>query len=94
MERDSIFKAIADAQRRKILQLLRKHERLSAGEIADQFAISKPAISEHLKILRQAGLIYAEKSGLFIYYRLNSSIFEEVMSFMLELFSPKQKEEL
>ncbi|MDD2543946.1 MAG: helix-turn-helix domain-containing protein, partial [Candidatus Cloacimonetes bacterium] len=47
---DSIFKAIADANRRKILQILKQQQSLSAGEIATYFEFSKASLSEHLKI--------------------------------------------
>lgn len=86
---NSAFKALSDPTRRKILQLLRDKDR-TAGEIADQFQISKPSISHHLSQLKQAGLILDERSGQNIYYSLNMTVFQEVMSFFLDLV--KQKE--
>lgn len=86
---NSAFKALSDPTRRKILQLLREKDR-TAGEIADQFQISKPSISHHLSQLKQAGLILDERSGQNIYYSLNMTVFQEVMSFFLDLV--KQKE--
>jgi DNA-binding transcriptional ArsR family regulator len=62
---DKVFKALSDANRRKIINLLRKKD-MTAGEIAEQFDISKPSISEHLKILKNAELISSEKNGQFI----------------------------
>lgn len=79
---DSIFKAIADANRRKILQILKGKHQMSAGEIATHFEFSKATLSEHLKILRQANLISAERRGQFIYYCLNTSVFEELLNWI------------
>jgi ArsR family transcriptional regulator, arsenate/arsenite/antimonite-responsive transcriptional repressor len=82
---DSTFKAIADASRRKILQLLKQHQSLSAGELAEHFEFSKASLSEHLKILRTANLIYAQKRGQYIYYSLNTGVFEDILSWVLSL---------
>jgi ArsR family transcriptional regulator, arsenate/arsenite/antimonite-responsive transcriptional repressor len=64
-----VFEALASAPRRKILAYL-AHAELSAGEIAARFDISKPAVSQHLAVLENAGLIMSEKRGQFVYYRL------------------------
>lgn len=64
-----VFEALASTPRRKILAYL-SHAELSAGEIASRFEISKPAVSQHLAILENAGLIAGEKRGQFVYYRL------------------------
>lgn len=82
---DSTFKAIADASRRKILQLLKQHQSLSAGELAEHFDFSKASLSEHLKILRTANLIFAQKRGQYIYYSLNTGVFEDILSWVLSL---------
>ncbi|MBN1326586.1 MAG: winged helix-turn-helix transcriptional regulator [Candidatus Cloacimonetes bacterium] len=90
MFNEKVFKALADKNRRKIIQLLRREE-LTAGEIAEQFNISKPAISEHLKILRNADLIDSEREGQFIRYFLNTSILEEVVSFFLAIINKEEE---
>lgn len=64
-----VFEALASTPRRKILAYL-AHAELNAGEIASRFEISKPAVSQHLAVLENAGLIASEKRGQFIYYRL------------------------
>lgn len=64
-----VFEALASAPRRKILALLAEAE-LNAGEIASRFTMSKPAVSQHLAVLENAGLIESEKRGQFVYYRL------------------------
>jgi len=79
---NDIFKALNDATRREILELL-KHKDLSAGEIADAFNISKPSISHHLDILRRADLITSEKNGQFIIYSINTTIMEDVLQWIL-----------
>ncbi len=84
MYNDKVFKALSDPKRRKIIRLLRQRE-LTAGEIADNFTISKPSISEHLKILKNADLINSEKRGQFVTYFLNATILEEVVSYLLEI---------
>jgi DNA-binding transcriptional ArsR family regulator len=76
------FKALADPTRRKILDLL-KGKDLTAGEIADQFEMSKPSISQHLKILKAAHLIEDEKQGQYIYYHLNTTVFQELISWAM-----------
>lgn len=81
-----VFKALADPTRRAILDRL-KEGPLSAGEIADGFAMSKPSVSHHLSILKSAGLVEAEKSGQFLIYSLNLSVFEEAAAAMFALFS-------
>lgn len=64
-----IFEALSSTVRRKILAYL-AHAELTAGEIAARFAISKPAVSQHLSILESAGLVESEKRGQFVHYRL------------------------
>lgn len=64
-----VFEALASTTRRKILAYL-SHAELTAGEIAARFDISKPAVSQHLSVLQNAGLVIAEKRGQFVHYRL------------------------
>jgi ArsR family transcriptional regulator len=66
---DKVFEALASAPRRKILAYLSEVD-LTAGEIASRFDMSKPAISKHLQILENAGLIHGDKRGQFIHYSL------------------------
>lgn len=79
------LKAIADPLRRSILELLRK-EPLSAGTIAEHFPeLTQAAVSYHLKLLKQAGLITERRAKNFIYYDLNASVFEEVLTWIYDL---------
>lgn len=82
---DNTFKALADPTRRKILSMLRE-KNLSAGEIADAFDMSKPSISHHLAILKNAELVLAERDGQNIIYSLNSSVMQEFLEEMMNLF--------
>jgi len=82
------FKALSDPIRRKILFML-KNKDMTAGEIADQFDISKPSISHHLNILKQAGMVIDDRKGQFIYYSINTSVFEDVVNFGMGLLGEK-----
>ncbi|MEI9989601.1 MAG: autorepressor SdpR family transcription factor [Rhizomicrobium sp.] len=73
-----VFRALADPTRRRILQLLRARN-MNAGEIASHFSVSKPTLSGHFTILRDAGLVTAEKSGTTVTYRLNLSVLEDAL---------------
>jgi DNA-binding transcriptional ArsR family regulator len=75
---NSVFKALSDATRRKVLQLLREGP-LSAGELADQFVVSKSTMSAHFAVLQAAGLIEAEKNGRVVLYRLKLSVLEDAL---------------
>jgi DNA-binding transcriptional ArsR family regulator len=73
-----VFRALADPTRRRVLALLREKP-MSAGELADQFDVSKPTMSAHFNILREAGLIDATRHGKTIIYRLKMSVLEEAL---------------
>jgi ArsR family transcriptional regulator len=87
---NQLFKALNDTTRREILEILGKGD-LSAGEIADKFEISKPSISHHLDLLRQAGLVESVKKGQFIYYSINTTVFDELVKWMLTFRKSKKK---
>jgi ArsR family transcriptional regulator, arsenate/arsenite/antimonite-responsive transcriptional repressor len=87
---NNLFKALNDPTRREILELLKEKD-LTAGEIADQFNISKPSISHHLDLLRQAGLVVSVKEGQFIYYSLNTTVMDEMLKWIISLQSHKNK---
>jgi ArsR family transcriptional regulator len=84
-----VFKALNDQTRRDVLEMLKKGE-MTAGDIADQFQISKPSISHHLDILKQAGLVEAVKEGQFIYYSLNTTVVDEIVKWFIQ-FRSKSK---
>lgn len=78
MGENNIFKVLADKQRREILVML-KSGRKNAGEIAEALNITPAALSYHLKLLKSADLIMEYKQKNFIYYEINTSVFEELI---------------
>ena len=78
------FKALSDPVRRQILELLKKGP-LSAGDIVSHFDMTGATISYHLKILKQADLVFESREKNFIYYQLNTSVLEEIMLWMSQL---------
>ncbi len=87
---NAVFKALNDPTRRTILELLQEKD-LTAGEIAEKFSMSKPSISHHLDLLKQAGLVEAVKQGQFISYSLNTTIVDEILKWLLRFKSKKNK---
>lgn len=83
---NNLFKALNDPIRRDILKHLRERD-LTAGEIADLFDISKPSISHHLEILRNAGLVSSEKQGQFITYSINTTVLDDILEWIISLKS-------
>lgn len=80
---NALFKALNDPTRREILELLKKGD-LTAGEISGRFKISKPSISHHLDLLKQAGLVHSVKEGQYIYYSLNTTVMDEIVKWFME----------
>jgi DNA-binding transcriptional ArsR family regulator len=85
---NALFKALNDTTRREILGLLKQSD-LTAGEIANRFMISKPSISHHLDLLKQAGLVQSVKEGQYIYYSLNTTVMDEIVKWFVELKTKK-----
>ncbi len=81
---NNLFKALNDPTRREILELLKAKD-MTAGEIADQFDISKPSISHHLDLLKQAGLVVSIKEGQFIIYSINTTVMDEMLKWLVQL---------
>jgi len=86
---NSLFKALDDPTRRKIIEMLREKD-LTAGEIADAFSISKPSISHHLDLLKQANIVLSIKKGQFITYSLNTSVLDDLIKWILDLTQTKK----
>ncbi len=84
------LKAISDPVRREILQLLRSGKK-TAGEIAQQFQLTGATVSYHLTRLKKADLIAEEKYKNFIYYELNMSVFEELLSWIYMIGGNREK---
>lgn len=79
-----IFKAISEQTRRDILDMLKERD-MNAGEIADEFNMTKPSISHHLDILKRADLISSRKDGQYVIYSLNTSVLEDLFQWVYKL---------
>ena len=73
-----VFKALSDPTRRRVLQLLRQGP-MSAGDLSDRFEVSKPTMSAHFNVLREADLVHTEKVGKSVVYHLKLSVLEEAL---------------
>ena len=78
---NDIFKALSDPTRREILEYLKKKE-MTAGDIAEKFNMSKPSISHHLSILKNSKLVSSRREGQSIIYELNTTVFQEAVSWV------------
>lgn len=83
------LKALSDPTRRQIIQLL-KSGRLSSGNIGEHFNITAAAISRHLSILKEAGLIRDTREGKYIFYEVNLSVLEELLSWLIDFKEDSQ----
>ena len=84
-----LFKALNDPTRREILELL-KDKDMSAGDISAKFNMTRPSISHHLDLLKQAGLVVSVKEGQFQYYSINTTVMDEMLKWLLQ-FTHKNK---
>jgi DNA-binding transcriptional ArsR family regulator len=89
MHLNDAFKALADPTRREILRLLRGGEK-TAGELAEHFDMSKPSVSHHFAVLKQADLLTSRREGQQIYYYLNTTVMEDVLAVIWDLFAGRQ----
>jgi DNA-binding transcriptional ArsR family regulator len=78
-----LFKALNDHTRREILEMLKEGD-MNAGDIADKFNMTKPSISHHLDLLKQADLVVAVKKGQFVEYSLNMTVMDEIMAWFVQ----------
>ncbi|WP_165071539.1 autorepressor SdpR family transcription factor [Paludisphaera rhizosphaerae] len=88
---NEVFKALADPSRRRILQLLSRGE-MTAGELATHFDVSKPSMSHHFAVLKDADLVTTRRDGQQIYYALNTTVVQDVMARIWDLFGGEQPE--
>ncbi|MDB2373000.1 autorepressor SdpR family transcription factor [Psychrosphaera haliotis] len=87
-----IYQALSSPVRREILAMLKKED-LTAGDISEQIDIAKSTLSGHFNVLKEAGLVVTVKSGTTITYSLNTSVVEELMSGLINLFGSNSKNE-
>jgi ArsR family transcriptional regulator, arsenate/arsenite/antimonite-responsive transcriptional repressor len=81
---NDLFKALADPTRREILRLLGSGEK-SAGELAEHFDMTKPSISHHFSVLKEGDLILSRREGTTIYYSLNTTVVQDLMTWAMDL---------
>jgi len=79
-----VFVALGDEHRQRILLTFERGERLTVGQISEVSTLSRPAVSHHLKILRAAGVLDAEKIGKEVYLSVNKTLLEETLSTVTE----------
>ncbi len=89
MHTNEAFKALADPTRREILRLLRGGEK-TAGELAARFDMSKPSVSHHFSVLKQADLVGSRREGQQVIYFLNTTVVEDLLVVILDLFGGAQ----
>lgn len=79
-----VFKALSDPVRREILTLLKQQGKMPASEIAAEFELSNATISYHLSMLRKADLVFETRYQKYIYYEINTSVFESIAMWILQ----------
>ena len=87
-----VFKALADATRREILRLLARGEK-TAGQIAERFDMTKPSVSHHFEVLKKADLVRTRRDGQHIWYSLNTTVVEDLMTWLWDAFSKEAPKE-
>ncbi|HEX7378351.1 MAG TPA: autorepressor SdpR family transcription factor [Pirellulales bacterium] len=87
---NDVFKALADPTRREILRLL-GHGEQNAGQLAERFDMTKPSVSHHFAVLKQAELVCSRREGQQIFYSLNTSVLEDVLTWLWDAFGHEKK---
>jgi DNA-binding transcriptional ArsR family regulator len=82
---DATIRALADPTRREILRLLRERD-LAAGEIASRFDMTAPTVSHHLSVLKDAGLVQAERNGRSVVYSVDTTVVQEFLGELMRFF--------
>lgn len=90
MSSNQAFKALSDPTRRDILGLLRHGEK-TAGEIAEHFDMTKPSVSHHFSVLKDADLITSRREGQQIWYGLNTTVVQDVLAWAMDLLGDGRK---
>lgn len=88
---NNAFKALADPTRREILSLLRGGEK-TAGHLAGHFDMTKPSMSHHFSVLKDADLITSRREGQQIWYALNTTVVQDVLAWSMDLIGGREKE--
>ena len=88
----TVWKALADPTRRDIIRLLKAGSK-TAGDIADEFTMTRASLSHHFNILKAADLVRTERRGQHIVYSLNTSVIDDVAAILMDLLAPNGKDE-
>ena len=88
----TVWKALADPTRRSIIRTLKSGSR-TAGDIAEEFPMTRASLSHHFNALKAADLVRTERRGQHIVYSLNTSVLDEVAALLMDLFAPGNKNE-
>lgn len=84
------MKALSDPTRRRVLELLKKGP-MSAGDLGKEFDMTGATMSHHLAILKKAGLVHVEKKGTFLYYEINTTVMEDLLSWVVSVMGDKDE---
>jgi ArsR family transcriptional regulator, repressor of sdpIR and other operons len=87
---NQVFKALADPTRREIIRLLGRGE-MSAGELAAKFDMTKPSMSHHFAVLKEADLVICRREGQQLFYSLNTTVAQDVLTWLWDLLGDKSK---
>lgn len=87
-----VFKALADPSRREILRLLTSGEK-TASELSAHFDLSKPSVSHHFSVLKEADLIRSRREGQQIFYSLNTTVMQDLVGWLMDLYQARSKAE-
>lgn len=87
---NAIFKALADPTRRQILRLLGSRE-MTAGDLANHFEMTKPSMSHHFSVLKDADLIRFRREGQLLWYSVNTTVLQDVLTWALDLLHSTEK---
>lgn len=90
MSSNEAFKALADPTRRQILGLLRQGE-MTAGALAEKFDMTKPSMSHHFAVLKEAELITSRREGQQIWYALNTTVVQDLMAWAMDLLGDSKR---
>ena len=85
---NQVFKALADPTRREILRLLGRGE-MTAGELAAKFDMTKPSMSHHFAVLKEADLVICRREGQQLFYSLNTTVAQDVLAWIWDLLGGK-----
>jgi DNA-binding transcriptional ArsR family regulator len=88
MGTNAVFKALSDPTRREVLRLL-SHGEQTAGELAERFDMTRPSMSHHFSVLKDAGLVRSRREGQQIYYSLDTTVVQDVVALLLDLFGKR-----